>query len=124
MTLRGTKLVIAVLVVFAAAGPSSGTVAQMASTASKPLYSTLERSVLPVRPAGLWDKPNELCTNKCQTHVQKGCFKRLTDKDPTADASSLQEKCEDLFSLCLYDCMCDTCDENQIIIKEQKSPAQ
>ena len=56
---------------------------------------------------------------KCQPFVQKDCFKRLAKKFPTADAESMQQKCDDNYSMCLYDCMCETCDENQIIIKEQ-----
>ena len=74
---------------------------------------------LPFRPAGLWDKPNEACMTKCQTHLQKGCFKRLSKKSPAADAGAIQDMCDDKYSVCLYDCMCETCDENQIIIKEQ-----
>ena len=96
----------------------------MAATPPKSVYSPLTRLIPPVRPVGLWDKPNEFCTKKCKTHVEKGCYKRLADKDPTADAMSIHNKCEDLYSLCLYDCMCDTCDENQIIIKKPKSPTQ
>jgi hypothetical protein len=67
--------------------------------------------------AGLWDKPNQACIEKCSIFVNKSCFKELSEKDPTANPASLQEKCDDKFSVCLYDCMCDTCDENQIIIK-------
>lgn len=124
MALRGTRRVIAVLAAFAMAGLSGGAGAQMVHAPSKPHVSPIKRFTPPLRLAGLWDKPNDRCMTKCQTHVEKGCYKRLSDKHPTADAMSLHEKCEDLFSLCLYDCMCDTCDENQIIIKKQKSPAQ
>jgi hypothetical protein len=108
----------AVVAAFILAGMSGGAGAQMGAMSSKPEYSPIKRFTLPIRPAGLWDKPNQACMDKCQVHARKGCFKRLSDKDPTADASAIQEKCDDQFSLCLYDCMCDTCDENQIIIKE------
>ena len=70
------------------------------------------------QPAGLWDKPNEACMTYCQVHVDKGCFTRLSEKNPDADPASIQDQCEDKFSLCLYKCMCDTCDENQIIIQQ------
>jgi len=100
----------------ALAGLTSGANAQLGTG----VQAKLPYSPIPghVRPAGLWDKPNEICMNKCQEFVQKGCFKRLSDKDPTADPASIQDQCEDKFSLCLYDCMCDTCDENQIIIRQ------
>ncbi|MDA7949016.1 MAG: hypothetical protein MPJ78_16250 [Hyphomicrobiaceae bacterium] len=85
-----------------------------------PMLGKLPYSPIPGRhqPVGLWDKPNQACTDYCQVHVDKGCFKRLSDKYPDADAASIQEQCEDKFSLCLYKCMCDTCDENQIIIRQ------
>lgn len=73
-----------------------------------------------VHPAGLWDRPNEACMDHCKIHVEKGCFKRLSDKNPDADAASIQAQCDDKFSLCLYDCMCDTCDEDQIIIRKKQ----
>lgn len=72
----------------------------------------------PARYAGLWDKPNEACIAKCEGFVKKGCFAELTKKNPTASPVSIQDQCDDKYSLCLYDCMCDTCDENQIIIKQ------
>ncbi len=119
MALRGTKRVIAVLAAIALAGMSGGAGAQMGAAPSKLNYSPIKRFTLPIRPAGLWNKPNKACMTKCQTHVQKDCFRRLSEKSPAADPAALQEKCDDQFSLCLYDCMCDTCDENQIIIKQQ-----
>lgn len=67
--------------------------------------------------AGLWDKPNQACMTKCRVFVLKGCFKRLSDESPDTGAASIQEKCDDKFSLCLYDCMCETCAEDQIIIR-------
>jgi len=72
----------------------------------------------PAHYAGLWDKPNEACIAKCEGFVKKGCFAELTKKNPTASPVSIQDQCDDKYSLCLYDCMCDTCDENQIIIKQ------
>lgn len=69
--------------------------------------------------AGLWDKPNEACMTKCSVFIKKGCFQKLAEKNPTADPGSIQDECDNQYSVCLYDCMCDTCDENQIIIKEQ-----
>ena len=85
-----------------------------------PAVGKLPHSPIPgqAQPAGLWDKPNEACMTHCQVHVDKGCFKRLSEKNPAADPASIQEQCEEKFSLCLYDCMCDTCDENQIIIRQ------
>ena len=85
-----------------------------------PLIGKFYYSPIPgqVRPAGLWDKPNEACMTHCKTHVDKGCFTRLSEKNPDADPASIQDQCDDKFSLCLYDCMCDTCDENQIIIRQ------
>jgi len=82
--------------------------------------ATLPHSAIPglVKNAGLWDKPNQACITKCEAFVKKGCFKTLAEKQPGADPGSLQDQCDDKFSLCLYDCMCDTCDENQIIIKQ------
>ena len=71
-----------------------------------------------VHSAGLWDKPNESCMTYCKVHVDKGCFRRLSEKNPDADAGSIQDQCDDKFSLCLYKCMCDTCDENQIVIQQ------
>lgn len=93
------------------------------STAQRPSLndpSSFPHSMIPglTQKIGLWDKPNQACITKCEIFVSKGCFKELSDKFPAADAGSLQEKCDDKFSLCLYDCMCDTCDENQIIIKQ------
>lgn len=78
------------------------------------------RSSIPglLHKAGLWDKPNEACTKKCEVFVSKNCFRDLSTKNPTADPGSIQDQCDDKFSVCLYDCMCDTCDENQIIIKQ------
>lgn len=70
------------------------------------------------RYAGLWDKPNQACIAKCESFIKKGCFAELTKKNPTASPISIQDQCDDKYSLCLYDCMCDTCDENQIIIKQ------
>lgn len=71
-----------------------------------------------VHKTGLWDKPNEACTQKCEVFVSKNCFRDLAAKNPGADPGSIQDQCDDKFSVCLYDCMCDTCDENQIIIKQ------
>ena len=119
MTLRGMWRGIAVMAALSLAGMSGSAGAQMAGAPVKPDYSPIKRFTLPISPAGLWDKPNQTCMNKCQVHVKKGCFQRLSEKDPTADAGSIQGKCDDLFSVCLYDCMCETCDENQIIIKER-----
>ncbi len=119
MALQGMWRVFAVLAAFTVAGMSGGADAQMPGPPSKPVHSPIRQFTLPFRPAGLWDKPNEACMTKCQAHVEKGCFKRLSVKDPTADAGAIQDMCDDNFSVCLYDCMCETCDENQIIIKEQ-----
>lgn len=124
MALRGILGICAVLAAFILAGlaGSSSAGAQMATTASKPVFSPIRKYSVPFRPVGLWDKPNETCMTKCRVHVRKGCFKRLSDKYPAANAEELQDKCDDTFSLCLYDCMCDTCDDNQIIIKGEKPP--
>lgn len=119
MALQGLRRVCAVLAAFTIAGMSGGADAQMPGAPSKPVYSPIRQFALPFRPAGLWDKPNEACMTKCKVHVKKGCFKRLSEKSPTADAGAIQDMCDDKYSLCLYDCMCETCDENQIIIKEQ-----
>lgn len=81
-------------------------------------YSPITLSQSSVWRAGLWDKPNQACIDRCEVFVNKGCFTELSKKNPTADAASLLEQCEERFSLCLYKCMCDTCDENQIILKE------
>lgn len=96
----------------------SGVAAQVANTPQ----AKLPHSAIPglARPAGLWDKPNEACMRKCRSHVKKDCFTRLAEKSPGADPAAIHEKCEDTFSLCLYDCMCDTCDKNQIVIKKKK----
>ena len=116
MFIWATNRVIAVLAAFALAGMSGGAGAQMMNTPQLKLpYSPIPGRVLP---AGLWDKPNEACADKCRVFVQKGCFTRLSQKDPTADPGAIQDKCDAKYSLCLYDCMCDTCDENQIIIKQ------
>ena len=119
MALKGMWRVCAVLAAFTVAGMSGGAVAQMPGAPSKPAYSPIKQFALPFRPVGLWDKPNEACMTKCQAHVQKGCFKRLSELSPAADAGAIQDMCDDKYSVCLYDCMCETCDENQIIIKEQ-----
>lgn len=111
-------LTIAVLAaIFAIAGHSVSTSAtQNASQA----WQALPHSPIPglTRKIGLWDKPNQACITKCEAFVDKGCFKTLSEKNPTADPASIQDQCEDKFNICLYDCMCDTCDENQIIIKQ------
>lgn len=118
MFMCGTNRVIAVLAAFAVAGLSSGAGAQMVKAPQAELnYSPIKRNPAPVIRAGLWDKPNEACITKCQVFVHKGCFKQLSEKDPTADAGAIQDICDDKYSVCLYDCMCDTCDENQIIIR-------
>jgi hypothetical protein len=126
MALRELFGICAVLATFIVAGldgsDSGSASAQMATTQTKPAYSPIKKYSVPYHLIGLWDKPNEACMTKCQVHVRKGCFKRLSDKYPAANAEELQDKCDDTFSLCLYDCMCDTCDENQIIIKEQQLP--
>ena len=100
----------------AIAGLIGGAEAQMGG----PAIGKVPFSPIPgtVRPAGLWDKPNQVCMDYCNVHVDKGCFRRLSEKNPDADAASIQEQCEDKFSLCLYKCMCDTCDENQITIRQ------
>jgi len=116
MAFAASARVIAALTALSLAAMSGGAGARMPGGPPVKLpYSPIPGSV---RTAGLWDKPNEACMTKCEVHVQKGCFKRLSEKNPAADAAALQEKCDDKFSLCLYDCMCDTCDENQIIIKQ------
>ena len=121
MAIAASRRVIAALTALSLAAMSGGAGARMPGTLTTgtPLVK-LPYSPIPgsVRPAGLWDKPNEACMTKCQIHVQKGCFKRLSKKNPAAGAAALQEMCDGKFSLCLYDCMCDTCDENQIIIKQ------
>ena len=89
-----------------------------ASAGAGPIASPLRQGFPLLLPAGLWDKPNEACVTQCKTYVNKGCFKELSEKDPTADPASLQEQCDAEYSICLYDCMCDTCDENQIILKK------
>jgi len=115
MFIRG----ITVLTAFALAAMSGGASAQMINTTpAQYQYSPITRNTAPLLPVGLWDKPNEACMTKCEVFVQKGCFKRLSDNDPIADPGSIQDRCDDKFSVCLYDCMCDTCDENQIIIKQ------
>lgn len=83
-------------------------------------FHNMPHSPIPglVQRAGLWDKPNQACITKCEAFVKKGCFRTLAEKNPAADPAALQDQCDDKFSLCLYDCMCDTCDENQIIIKQ------
>ncbi len=107
---------ITVLAVFAIAGMNGGAGAQMINAPRIALpYSPIPGRVIP---AGLWDKPNQACMTKCEVFVRKGCFTRLSEKDPAADPGSIQDRCDDKFSVCLYDCMCDTCDENQIIIKQ------
>lgn len=116
MALREMRRGISVLAAVALAGMSGAAGAQTGAPPSQLNTPHIERNLLP---AGLWDKPNEACMNKCQTFVQKDCFKRLAEKSPTADPGTLQDKCDDNFSICLYDCMCETCDENQIIIKQQ-----
>lgn len=80
----------------------------------------LPASTIPglVRKAGLWDKPNKACLTKCEVFTRKDCFKELAEKHPAADPGSLQERCDDKFSVCVYDCMCDTCPKDQIIIKQ------
>jgi len=117
MAVAASRRVIAALAALSLAAMSGGAGARMPGAA----VITLPLSPVPgsVRPAGLWDKPNEACITKCQAHVEKGCFKRLSEKSPAADAGAIQDMCDDNFSVCLYDCMCETCDENQIIIKEQ-----
>lgn len=108
-----------VLAVVALAGLGGGAGAQMVNTPEPELnYSPIMRNTAPVIRAGLWDKPNEACITKCQIFVRKGCFTRLSEKDPTADPGSIQDTCDDKYSVCLYDCMCDTCDENMIILKQ------
>ena len=109
---------VVVLAALALAGMSGGAGAQMGSAPSKLHYSPNKRFTLPVHPAGLWDPPNQACITKCKIHKKNGCFTRLSEKSPTATAAEINEKCDAKFSLCLYDCMCDTCDENQIIIKQ------
>lgn len=105
-------------VCLALAGMSGGAGAQMINTPMPEFsFSPVLRIPAPILPAGLWDKPNEACMEKCRIYVEKGCFGRLSEKDPTADPGTIQDKCDNKFSLCLYDCMCDTCDENQIIIR-------
>ena len=119
MAFTGSARVIAVVAAFALAGMSGGAGAQMpaAQLSGAPLV-TLPHSPIPGRvlPAGLWDKPNEFCMTQCQDLVHKGCFKRLMKKDPSAEAASIQEKCDEKYSICLYDCMCENCKENQNII--------
>ncbi len=110
-----TIRVVAVLAAFALSGMSGGAGARMASAPHLKLaYSPIPGRVIP---AGLWNKPNEACMTKCQSFVQKGCYKRLSEKDPTANPGAIQERCDDKYSLCLYDCMCGNCDKDQIIIK-------
>lgn len=122
MASAASRRAITVVAALALTGMSSFAVAQMqvARISGAPLV-TLLHSPVPggrVHRAGLWNKPNEACQTQCQVFVDKGCFKRLSEQDPGASAAALQERCEDKYSLCLYDCMCDTCDENQIIIKQ------
>lgn len=123
MAFAGIRVLAAIAVFFAAsslggtlAQPRDGTAQETASAVYA--YSPLTTAQLPVWRAGLWDKPNQACIDKCEVFVNKSCFTELSKKNPTADPASIQFQCEDKFSMCLYDCMCDTCDENQIIIKE------
>lgn len=102
------------IAVILVAGMGGAGAQMMAAPQLKTPYSPVPGRVLR---AGLWDKPNEACMTKCRIHVQKGCFKRLSEKDPTADPGSIQDRCDDKFSICLYDCMCETCDEDQIKIR-------
>jgi len=121
MAVAASRRIIAVLAVLSLAGISARAGAQKTVTqlSGAPL-ATLPHSPVPgrVRSAGLWDKPNAACETKCQVFVKKGCFSRLAKKYPAADADALQEQCDDKYSLCIYDCMCNTCDKNQIIIKQ------
>ena len=98
----------------------SGMIGGADAQVGAPVIGKIFHSPIPGRmhPAGLWDKPNEACMTHCEVHVDKGCFKRLAEKNPDADPAAIQEQCDEKFSLCLYDCMCDTCDENQIIIRQ------
>ena len=110
---------IAVLTALALVGTSVSASAQMVNMpATQYNYSPIAQHSVPLLPIGLWDKPNEACMTKCQVFVRKGCFTRLSKKHPAADPGSIQDQCDDKYSVCLYDCMCDTCDENQIIIKQ------
>lgn len=110
---------IAVLTALALTVMNGGAGAQLMNAPEAKLNnSPIKRNTAPLIRAGLWDKPNEACIAKCEVFVRKGCFTRLSEKDPSADPSSIQDQCDSKFSVCLYDCMCDTCDENQIIIKQ------
>ncbi len=117
MRVRGVGRSMSMVAVVLLAGLGGGADARMINAPElKAPYSPIPSRVLR---AGLWDRPNEACMNKCQVFVKKGCFTKLSEKNPAADPGDIQDQCDDKYSICLYDCMCDTCDENQIIIKEQ-----
>ncbi|GBE43434.1 hypothetical protein BMS3Bbin10_01511 [bacterium BMS3Bbin10] len=115
MRVRGVRRSLSMIAVVLLAGMGGGAGAQMMNAPQlKAPHSPIPARV---RPAGLWDRPNEACMNKCRVYARKGCFTQLSKKNPAADPSEIQDKCDDKYSLCLYDCMCDTCDEDQIKIR-------
>lgn len=124
MAVSGIRVLAVMVAAVLAAGSLSSTRAQPHTpspedaTIASYAYFRVTASRLPVWRAGLWDKPNQACIDRCTAFENKDCFTELSKKNPTADAASIQDQCEDKFSLCLYKCMCDTCDENQIILKE------
>ena len=119
MAFTGSARGIAVVAAFALPGMSGGAGAQMpVAQISGAAAVTLPHSPIPgrVNPAGLWGKPDEFCMTQCQELIHKDCFQRLMEKDPSAEAASIQDRCDEKYSLCLYDCMCENCKENQHII--------
>lgn len=114
MTFTDSARGIAVAAAVAMAGMSGSADARM--TNAPP--GTLPHSPIPGRAqlAGLWDKPNEYCMSHCRELIHKGCFKRLMKQDPGAEAASIQDMCDEKYSICLYNCMCENCKENQDII--------
>ncbi len=115
MAVRRKMHALAAGVCLALAGMSGGAGAQMINTPMPEFsFSPVLRIPAPILRAGLWDKPNEACLEKCQIHVKKGCFKRLSEKNPYADAGTIQDLCDNEYSICLYECMCETCVQKQI----------